>query len=172
MLRFGTQCVVAILLALSAALPLKAETFSITSPDGKMELSVSDQDGHASYAVSHNGAEAISPSRLGLLFRDHHGFERDLVITDTATSSHDATWEQPWGERRLVRDQHNELAVTFTAQSGPARQMIVRFRVFDSGVGFRYELPEQAALTGPIATRHVPKARAFGKASVTLVKTN
>jgi alpha-glucosidase len=86
-----------------------------------------------------------------MLFRDHHGFEDDLAIAGHTRASIDTSWEQPWGERRIIRDNHNELAVTFAAQQGPERRITVRFRVFDTGVGFRYELDAQPALEGPVA---------------------
>jgi len=140
-----------VLLAVGLALPLRAETLIVDSPDGRISVAVSDDVGHATYAVSFDGEVAMEAARLGLLFRNHHGFEKDLAITASTRASHDETWEQPWGERRLVRDNHNELAVIFAAQEGPARQMTVRFRVFDTGVGFRYELDEQEAFSGPIA---------------------
>jgi len=134
-----------------AAAPLGAETLELTSPDGAITVTVSDDGGLATYAVSFEGETVIARSKLGMLFADHHGFERGLAIAGSAREAKDATWEQPWGERRLVRDQHNELAVTFSASEGPARQMTVRFRAFDTGIGFRYELGEQPALQGDLA---------------------
>jgi alpha-glucosidase len=134
-----------------AAAPALAESLMLTSPDGKITVTVSDDGGLATYAVSFEGEKVIAPSRLGMLFADHHGFERGLAIAGSTRASKDGSWEQPWGERRMVRDQHNELSVTFKASDGPARQMVVRFRAFDTGIGFRYELAEQPALTGDIA---------------------
>lgn len=134
-----------------AAAPAHAETLTLASPDGRITVTVSDDGGQASYAVSYEGEQFIAPSRLGMLFAEHHGFERGLAIAGSTRAAKDETWEQPWGERRLVRDQHNELAVTFSANQGPARQMVVRFRAFDTGIGFRYELAEQAALQGDLA---------------------
>jgi alpha-glucosidase len=134
-----------------AAAPAHAESLTLASPDGKIAVTVSDDNGQATYAVSYEGEAVIAPSKLGMLFAEHHGFERGLEIAGSTRDSSDTTWEQPWGERRLVRDQHNELAVTFAATTGPARQMVVRFRAFDTGIGFRYELAEQPALAGDIA---------------------
>jgi alpha-glucosidase len=139
----------AALLAL-AATPLRAESVKVTSPDGRIVVTVSDEGGIPRYSASFEGREAVGASRLGLMFLDHHGFDRELAITGTTSASHDATWEQPWGERRLVRDHHEELAVTFVARTGPERRVTVRFRVFDTGFGFRYELPEQPAFPGPL----------------------
>jgi alpha-glucosidase len=134
-----------------AAAPAHAESLTLASPDGRITVTVSDDQGQATYAVSFEGEQVIAPSKLGMLFADHHGFERGLAIAGSARASQDTTWEQPWGERRLVRDQHNELAVTFKPADGPDRQMTVRFRAFDTGIGFRYELPEQAALQGDVS---------------------
>ncbi|MFN7159587.1 MAG: glycoside hydrolase family 97 N-terminal domain-containing protein, partial [Erythrobacter cryptus] len=128
------------------AAPARAESLVLTSPDGRIAITISDAGGEASYEVAFEGRPVIARSRLGLLFAAHHGFERDLAITAAARASRDDTWEQPWGERRQVRDRHNELAVTFSATTGPARSMVVRFRAFDDGIGFRYELGAQAAL--------------------------
>jgi alpha-glucosidase len=136
--------------AVGAAAPTHAETLTLASPDGKITVSVSDEGGQATYAIRYAGEEVIAPSRLGMLFAEHHGFERDLAIAASTRATRDTTWEQPWGERRLVRDQHNELAVTFAARTGPARQMVVRLRAFDSGVGLRYEFGEQPALAGDV----------------------
>ena len=133
-----------------AAAPLHAESLTLASPDGKITVTVTDDGGQASYAVSFEGEQVIAPFRLGMIFAEHHGFSRGLAIAGSVRARSDTTWEQPWGERRLVRDQHNELAVTFAPDAGPTRQITVRFRAFDTGIGFRYELPEQGALQGDL----------------------
>jgi alpha-glucosidase len=137
------------LLALFAS-PAMAETVRVASPDGRIVVTISDEGGAATYQASFAGQAAVGASKLGLMFLDHHGFDSDLAITATARAAQDTTWEQPWGERRLVRDSHNELAVTFAATTGPERRVTIRFRVFDTGIGFRYEIPEQPAFTGPL----------------------
>jgi alpha-glucosidase len=138
--------------AMGTAAPAHAESLTLASPDGKITVTISDDGGRATYAVAFNGEQVIAPSLLGMLFAEHHGFERGMAIAGSTRSSQDTIWEQPWGERRLVRDQHNELAVTFrTETDGPARDITVRFRAFDTGIGFRYELKAQPALEGEIA---------------------
>ncbi|QFT77338.1 glycoside hydrolase family 97 protein [Erythrobacter sp. THAF29] len=142
--------IISVALLSGIATPLHAETLDVSSPDGSITVTVSDDGGHATYAVAYGGTQAMEPARLGLLFADHHGFEDDLAIAGSTRAAVDQSWEQPWGERRIVRDNHNELAVTFATEEGPDREMVVRFRVFDSGIGFRYELPEQDALQGDV----------------------
>jgi alpha-glucosidase len=127
--------------------PLQAETLSHSSPDGNITFSVSDDAGVPSYSVQYRGAQVIQKSRLGLEFKDVDGFVRDLKIATHTTSSVDTTWEQPWGEQRLMRDHHNELMITFTGVNNTKKNLNVRVRVFDDGVGFRYEVPKQKGLS-------------------------
>lgn len=150
MFRSKFRVVLAFFAGALASASASAETLTETSPDGQIALTVSDDGGMARYALSYRGEAVIAPSQLGLLFRDHHGFDSNLAIAGSARTASDTTWEQPWGERRVMRDNHRELAVTFAASQGPARSMTVRFRLFDDGVGFRYELGEQDALKGEV----------------------
>ena len=131
---------------LSLGLALAQSPAELASPDGDIVISVSDENGRAEYSIAYRGKELVASSRLGMLFKDQHGFDRHLRITDVSTSSHDETWEQPWGERHFVRDHHNEMLVRFESTDGPARRFAVRFRAFDDGVGFRYEIPAQKYL--------------------------
>lgn len=128
---------------MGAARSQAVQSVDVSSPDGSIEVSVSVEGGRAYYAVAFNGEPVVSRSRLGMLFREGHAFDGDLTLAQSATSSRDETWEQPWGERRLVRDQHNELEVTLASTAGPARRLVLRFRVFNDGLGFRYEVPAQ-----------------------------
>jgi alpha-glucosidase len=114
----------------------------VTSPNGQIAFSlVIDRFGAPRYTVDHAGEVVVADSRLGLRFEQQAAFDRGLKLVGTARSSHDATWEQPWGERRLVRDHHEELLLNFEDISG--HRFDVRVRVFDDGLGFRYEVPEQ-----------------------------
>jgi len=143
------------LLAVSMATLLPLAVFAaeprasarVASPDARIAVEVTtDNEGRASYAVSRDGRPVIAPSRLGLMFTDTRKFERNLAIVDQQTQAHDERWEQPWGERRAMRDHHNELRVTLAEAAGPKRRFDVVFRVFDDGVGFRYDIPKQTGL--------------------------
>jgi alpha-glucosidase len=119
----------------------------VASPDGRLTVQVTtDNDGRPSYALSRAGTAVIAPSRLGFLFLDAPKFERNFEIAAQSTRSFDETWEQPWGERREIRNHYNELRVTLREKTGPRRSVDVVFRVFDDGAAFRYEFPDQAAL--------------------------
>lgn len=133
--------------ALAAPTPPVPPTVGIASPDGNLSVEVTtDNDGRPSYAVLREGMPVIAPSRLGFLFLDVPKFERNFVIAGHQTRSFDETWEQPWGERRNVRNHYNELRVTLTEKNALKRSIDVVFRVYDDGLGFRYEFPDQAAL--------------------------
>lgn len=120
---------------------VSAAELSVASPNGEIVVTVSDVDGIPAYSVAYRGRDAVRQSRLGMRFKKASGLDDGLAIATSATASQDATWEQPWGERRLVRDHYNELFVDFAAPNEPQRRMGVRFRAFDDGVGFRYEIP-------------------------------
>ena len=118
------------------------------SPDGSLVLSVTtDNDARPTWSLSRKGKLLIAPSKLGFLLADGLNMVRGFSIAGSEKAAADDTWEQPWGERRFVRDHYNEVVVRFQqSQVQGARRMNVRFRLFDNGIGFRYELPEQPAL--------------------------
>lgn len=115
----------------------------VVSPDGKIALTAGIEKGRVWYEVTFDGKSVMDRSYLG--FRLHDGdFSRGFKVTGTTRDAFDETWEQPWGEERLVRNHYNEL--TFCLKGRKGRKMDVVFRVFNDGVGFRYEFPEQSRL--------------------------
>ena len=126
---------------------LAAPSVQVASPDGSLSVAVTtDNDGRPSYAVSRKGNPVIAASRLGFIFVDAPKFERNFVIAAHETKSFDETWELPWGERRSIRNHYNEMRVTLTEKNALKRSLDVVFRVYDDGLGFRYEFPLQDAL--------------------------
>ena len=105
-----------------------------------------DNDGRPSYTVVREGRSVIAPSRLGMMFTDVPKFERNLEIAAQRQDSVDQTWEQPWGERREIRDHYRELTVTLRERTGPRRDFDVVFRLYDDGLGFRYVFRDQPGL--------------------------
>jgi alpha-glucosidase len=131
---------------LGAAAPATAQDqLRVASPDGRNEVTVAVSTGRVQYSVERDGRAVIQPSVLGFEFRDGPSLSGGRV-TGTATNTVDETWTQPWGEVKEVRDHHNELRIDIEEEGAPGRRMVVVFRVFDDGVGFRYELPEQPGL--------------------------
>jgi len=111
------------------------------SPSKTIHVDVTvNAEGRVGYMVSRQGTPVIAESRLGFLFTDAPEMLRNFKAVGHTTRSFDQTWEEPWGEYRTIRDRYNELAISFDEQNWLKRRMTVVFRVFDDGVGFRYEL--------------------------------
>ncbi|MBE0377420.1 glycoside hydrolase family 97 protein [Pseudoalteromonas prydzensis] len=121
-----------------------AKDATIQSPNGNIKITISDQQAMPSYKISFNGKHVIENSSLGFEFKQQAPFAEGFKITDVKNAQHDSQWQQPWGERATIIDQHNEIAVTFSKAAPHAGTYTVRFRAFDDGVGFRYEVPKQA----------------------------
>ncbi|MDR0745074.1 MAG: glycoside hydrolase family 97 protein [Mediterranea sp.] len=136
----------------------------LTSPNGRLKLDFRiNGAGEPVYELYYKGKAVIKPSKLGLELKANEGGEiqtnwdtesgrktgADLMagfeLTNARTSAFDETWKPVWGEENLIRNHYNELAVTLT-QKAQNRYIVVRFRLFDDGLGFRYEFPQQPNL--------------------------
>ena len=128
---------------------------SVKSPDGNIEVKFSvDGTGRPLYEMSYKGRPVINPSHLGLeLAKDKHASqglkETDLMdgfkILKEETSTFDETWQPVWGETRDIRNHYVEYSAVLQ-QPSTQREIIIRFRVYDDGIGFRYEFPQQQRL--------------------------
>jgi len=126
-----------------------AKSVTISSPNGQIQVIVAD-DGSPHYQVNFAKQAVLNPSKLGLRFLQTAEFGQGFHIEKVSTAQSDSEWQLPWGERKNVRDNHHELLVVFANKATPASQhhhFAVRFRVFNDGLGFRYEVPKQAGLT-------------------------
>jgi alpha-glucosidase len=130
--------------ALAAQPALAQPLAKASSPDGSVSVEVSiDGDGRASYSVSRKGKPILAPSKLGFLFTDAVKIDRRLSVTGQQTRDFDETWTQPWGEWKTIRNNYRELKVRLKETTAIARVFDVTFRIYNDGVGFRYEFPEQ-----------------------------
>ena len=151
--------------------PLMALAAEVKSPNGNVALNFKVEAGRPVYSVTYKGKDVIRPSHLGLeLAKDKHASmgmdERDLLddfsLDKEETSTFDETWEPVWGETKYIRNHYNEYVATLSqhwltapskSNNGVRRQprqhrrtILVRFRVYDDGIGFRYEFPQQPEL--------------------------
>ncbi|WP_297644275.1 glycoside hydrolase family 97 protein [uncultured Bacteroides sp.] len=123
-----------------------AKAESITSPNGQLQLNFSvNAQGEPVYELSYKGKPVINPSKLGLELKNDPGLMNGFTLADAKTSTFDETWEPVWGEVKQIRNHYNELAVTLN-QKAQDRNIVIRFRLFDDGLGFRYEFPLQKNL--------------------------
>lgn len=139
------KSVIPSLFACIFAFPLSAQT--LTSPDKNLELEFAvDENGVPSYQLSFKNKPVIKPSALGLELANSPSMMEGFTITNTAENSVDETWDPVWGEQKSIRNTYNELLVTLTQPAEENRFIHIRFRLFDDGLGFRYEFPKQPAL--------------------------
>ena len=119
---------------------------SITSPNGNLHLDFTvNAQGEPVYQLFYKGKAVVKPSKLGLELKDDPGLMSNFTLTGTETSTFDETWKPVWGEVAQIRNHYNELAVTLE-QKAQNRNMIIRFRLYNDGLGFRYEFPLQRNL--------------------------
>ena len=141
------RLLIALTLTLSTAAADAASVATLSSPGAVLTVALTlDSDGRPGYSISRRGALVVEDSRLGFILADAPKLERNFTLNSSSTSSFDATWEQPWGERRFVRNHYNELRARLTENNRVRRSLDIVFRVYDDGVGFRYEFPDQAQL--------------------------
>lgn len=135
-------------------MPLAALAQTVTSPDGNVVLNFSLDNGRPTYKLDYKGKAVVKPSHLGLeLAKNKHASkgmdETDLMdgftIAKTDTSSFDETWKPVWGETATIRNNYKELAVMLN-QPATKRNILIRFRVYNDGMGLRYEFPQQNEL--------------------------
>jgi len=117
----------------------------LKSPDGNLVLIVEVKDGVATYRLDYKGKAVIKQSNLGLELKKDQNLIEGFTLTKSSTSTFDETWQPVWGEVKNIRNNYNELLVTLT-QSSTQRNMLIRFRLFNDGLGFRYEFPLQEKL--------------------------
>ena len=147
----GSSPVVAASPASAAEPGLAVDSLVVASPDGRNVVVVAvGDDGRLTYRVRRDGRNVLLPSRLGFEFRGAAPLDSALRIVDSSGRTYDQWWTQPWGEVRRVHEHYNELRVSLEEGMAPRRRFDVVFRVFDDGLGFRYELPQQAALAGEV----------------------
>ena len=136
---------------------MPADALVLQSPDCKLELRFAVVGGQPQYALNRNGKPVVLPSRMGFTLEWREDLAHAFVLKDKAYSSFDETWEPVWGEEARIRNHYNELLVTLEQPAGSvesmdhstekkATVMCIRFRLYDDGLGFRYEFPMENAL--------------------------
>ncbi len=135
--------IILILAILQVVLQLHAT--ELKSPSGNLLLHVEMINGSPAYRLDYKNRPVIKESYLGLELKNDQDLVHGFVITDTVKATFDETWQPVWGEVKNIRNRYNELAVTLT-QNSTQRHIIIKFRLFDDGLGFRYEFPFQDKL--------------------------
>ncbi len=128
------------------AFAFSAEATEVVSPNGSIKVDFSLNGSVPTYSVTYNGKAVIKPSRMGYqLAKGGADLLDGFSVIGEKTSTFDETWSPVWGENKSIRNHYNELLVELK-QASTDRYMNVRFRVYDDGMGFRYEFPQKGAL--------------------------
>lgn len=119
----------------------------LISPDKNLKLKFSlTTDGTPTYELNYKNKAVIKTSKLGIETKDVPSFLNGFTVTKAENATFDETWSPVWGEQKSIRNNYNELLVTLAQKSVKDRFIRIRFRLFNDGLGFRYEFPEQAEL--------------------------
>ena len=173
MKRFLLLAALTVLAACGPKAPkMPDDAIVLRSPDGQLELKFAVVNGVPEYSLDRAGKAVVLPSRLGFALLERESLDGGFTLTDSAFNSFDETWEPVWGEEASIRNHYNELFVTLEQKPEAVREaqrgvsvtdpeytgdlgnpygkgavMQVRFRLYDDGLGFRYEFPLENALT-------------------------
>lgn len=131
--------------ALCLCMALGAEAEKVSSPGGLITVDFQLIDGAPTYSVDYKEKTVINPSTLGLELKDAGNLMDGFEMIKAETTTFDETWQPVWGEVKDIRNYYNEMLVALK-QPSTDRYMNLRFRVYDEGVGFRYEFPQQQNL--------------------------
>ena len=135
--------VLLVIALICTALIMKAET--IKSPNGALELNFNVKNGIPVYTLDYKQHPVIKESKLGLELKGGANLTNGFTLTKAETSTFDENWEPVWGEVKTIRNHYNEMLVTLN-QASTDRHIAIRFRLYDEGMGFRYEFPQQKNL--------------------------
>ncbi len=116
-------------------------------PIGRSEVIFSlTADKQPSYRVYFKDSPVIETSTLGFDFKDAPSLSKGMRVDSVLSNEFNETWELPWGEQRLVKNHYNEMKVFLSEKKSPNRHFAVTYRVYDDGIGFRYEFPQQESM--------------------------
>lgn len=122
------------------------QALTVESPNGRTVVTIAATEGHLTWSATRDDRAVVLPSRLGFTFRNGAELGVGMHLVEQTRRQHDDTFTLPWGEVTTVRDHYRELRVRAREREGLRREIVIAVRVFDDGLGFRYELPQQPNL--------------------------
>ncbi|SMG46026.1 Glycosyl-hydrolase 97 C-terminal, oligomerisation [Marivirga sericea] len=125
----------------------KKTLLTVKSPNEANEITFDlSKEGQPFYRLSHNDKIVVDSSFMSFDFKDLQSLKNDFKFLKSEKATADEVWDMPWGEQLQVRNHYNELIVYLEEQSETKRKLNIHFKVYDDGIGFRYEFPEQAGM--------------------------
>lgn len=136
----------------------KAQTdgsFETTSPNGRVKIIFELSHGDLYYSVKKDDKEIVHRSRLGLKLRDGSSLDHSFSVVRSFSRQKDETWEAYWGEQHFIRDNYVETVIYLEEVIQPSRLLTMRFRAYDDGVAFRYEIPAQPEMSSLVISEEM-----------------
>lgn len=122
----------------------EVQSLKVGSPNNTLKVSFSlSKTGKPYYKVTKEDKVIIDTSFLGFDFKDVPDFDKNFIVKNSNSSVFNETWQMPWGEQLDVVNNYNELKIELQEKVSPNRFLNIIFRVYDDGIGFRYEFPKQ-----------------------------
>ena len=123
----------------------KTGAFKLRPPDGRVEITFSLTDeGAPAYSLSYDGRPVVTPSSLGLVFKEGGPLSGGMAVTAARRRAHDSWYNLVVGKANRARDHYRELSVSLRETAGARRRLQILFRAYDDGAAFRYLIPAQA----------------------------
>jgi alpha-glucosidase len=154
-MRFILRLAPVLLFAVIFSCQPSEEQTEITSPNGQLKVRFHLQKGIPYYSVTYRGETFIADSRLGFELKDQPALTGDFKLVSVNQSVANQTWTQPWGEQKEIQNSYEASTIALEEKSGSKRKLNIEFRVFNDGIGFRYEFPKQDALTSFVITNEL-----------------
>lgn len=129
--------------------------YIVSSPNERIQVTFKTNEGTLFYIIKKDGSVIVDNSKLGFEIQGQPKLGSYFVVTDVDEYTFDKTWLQPWGEEKNIRDHYNCLTLTLQESAEPERVLKIVFKVYDDGVGFRYEFPEQPDLKDFVVTEEL-----------------
>ncbi len=131
-------CALSLAFFISCTNQEKTNSYQISSPNAKNKITFEIKEGIPVYRVAHGNTMILNDSDLGFVFKDRDSLCGNFEVNASNTSGFDESWEQIWGEKKIIRNHYNELSVMLKERSGYERELEIQFRAFDDGIALRY----------------------------------
>ena len=133
----------------------KENEHRITSPNKNIEVVVNSSTDALEYSIKYKDSVLIQASKLGFEFQNMNPLKSGFEIVSVMETQKDSTWKTVWGENRVIRNNYNQLDIQLQEKEGLKRKMNLYFKVYNDGIGFRYEIPNQKNIDSILITQEL-----------------
>ncbi|MFT6842204.1 MAG: alpha-glucosidase [Psychroserpens sp.] len=147
-------------------------SLTVNSPNNQISVIFNSNNEGINYAIEYKDSLLIKPSKLGYQFKDMQPFEKNFIISEFKLSNSNTAWTQVWGENKEIVDNYNKLAISLQEKEGLKRKINIIFKLYDDGVGFRYEIPIQKNIDSIYITNELTEFNFINNHSAWFIPAN